>query len=91
VSVLSDVVVKFLNSFVVRTANKKIWIVPLLHSMNDNHKAACYIYLRDTSRTLFLEYPKDEGRKLFRNVGNNRDDAILQNNISANTVVRNRN
>jgi hypothetical protein len=28
-------------------------------------------------------------RKLFRNVGDNRDDAVLQNNTSANTVMRN--
>jgi hypothetical protein len=76
VPILSNVV-KFFGSFVVLTANGKFWIVPLLHSVSDIHEASCYIYLRDTSRTLLLKYPEDEGRKLFRNVGNNRDDAIL--------------
>jgi hypothetical protein len=61
-----------------------------MHSVNDIHEAAFYVYLWNSSWTVFLEYPEDEGRKLFRNVGNNRDDAILQNNyFSANTVVRN--
>ena len=70
--------------------NGKFWIVPLLHSVSDIHEAACYIYLRDTSRILFLEYPEDEDRKPLRNISNNRDDDILQNYyISANTAVRN--